>query len=363
MQAKGLGLIATAGFRYEPKIHNSQFPPEPRRLEAIMPRALLSASFPEELLLRQTPGRLGVWGDWQYTTRAGDGPVDAWVVYDNLCEPKEQVCPPSNTLLITGEPESLRRYRRRFTGQFGQVWTSHVSVQHDSVFHQNEAQHWHYGLKPGAVHRQQLDFDDLVALPRPQKTKTISVICSSKSDTEDHRKRIEFVQLLKARLGDEIDVFGRGTRDIDDKSEAIYDYKYHIVLENDHSDRFMTEKLPDAFLGWSYPIYFGGSEAYHRYPEGSFARIDIYQPEQALAMIRSVIAADTYEHSQAAIAEARKAVLYRNNLFAMLDDYWKTHLRRMPARDVSLVPKNHRASLVLKQLGRAVRKPFLRDAA
>lgn len=363
MQAKGLGLIATEAFGYQPKIPKSPSSLEPRRLEAIMPRALLSASFSEDLLLRQTPGRLGRWGDWQYSTRTGEGPVDAWVVVDNLREPQEQVCPPSNTLLITGEPESLRRYRRRFTGQFGQVWTSHASIRHDFVFHQNEAQHWHYGLKTGAVHRQPLDFDDLVALPRPRKSKTISVICSSKADTEDHRQRIEFVRLLKANLGDAIDVFGRGTRDMDDKSEAIYDYKYHIVLENDHSQCFMTEKLPDAFLGWSYPIYFGGPEANFRYPEGSFARIDIYKPEEALAMIRSVVATQAYERSHAAIAEAREAVLYRNNLFAMLDEYWKTNLRRMPARNVTLVPKHHRASLVLKQLSRVVRKPFAREAA
>ena len=114
---------------------------------------------------------------------------------------------------------------------------------------------------------------------------------------------------LQARFGDLVDVFGRGIRTIEDKSDAIYPYRYHLVLENDHSDYFLTEKLGDAFLGWSYPIYFGGPEAYHRYPDGSFTAIDIYRPEAAIAIIRNVIEDDTYTRSLERIAEARRAVM------------------------------------------------------
>ena len=108
-----------------------------------------------------------------------------------------------------------------------------------------------------------------------------------------------------------------------DKADAIWPYKYHIVLENDHSEHFMTEKLTDAFLGWSYPIYFGSSEAYHRFPEGSFTAIDIYQPEQSLAIIRELLDMPTYEAALPAIADARESVLGKNNLFAMLASYWR----------------------------------------
>jgi hypothetical protein len=317
-----------------------------------MPRVLVTASFAESLLARQTPRAAGRWGDFQFLFQPDGDPVDAWLVYDDLKRPMTQVCPPANTLLITGEPSSLRQYRSRYTGQFGQVWSSHTNIAHPHATLRNEAQHWHYALWDGTAHGSALGLDELQALERPHKPKLLSVLCSAKAITADHRRRLDFVHYLRSELGEQIDVFGSGIRPVSDKSEAIWPYKYHIVLENDHSDHFMTEKLPDAFLGWSYPIYFGGNEAYHRFPEGSFSAIDIYQPEQALNVIRNVLASDTYSHATERIAQARDNVLSKHNLFAMLVDYWSTNLVSQTATAVTLLPKSHRASLVVQQLKR-----------
>ncbi len=323
-----------------------------------MPRVLVTAAFDERLLARQTPQASGRWGDYQFLFEPDGQPVDAWLVYDDLKQPTTQFCPPANTLLITGEPASLRQYRSRYTSQFGQVWTSHSSIQHPHVTLRNEAQHWHYGLWDGWVHgadfSRPLCFEDLQSLQRPEKPKLISVLCSAKAITADHRRRLDFVRYLQAELGEQIDVFGAGICPVKDKSEAIWPYKYHIVLENDHSDHFMTEKLPDAYLGWSYPIYFGGNEAYHCFPEGSFTAIDIYQPEQALNVIRNVIANNTYEQSVDRIAEARARVLAKQNLFAMVADYLRVHLVKQPCAKVTLLPKSHSASLVVQQLKRTL---------
>lgn len=321
-----------------------------------MPRLLLSASFPEDLLIRQTPGRSGVWEEFSFVMNASQQEaVDGWVVYDNLREPLTQLVAPNNTLLVTGEPESLRRYRPRFTGQFGKVWTSHQSIHHPQVTHAQEAQHWHYALYPGAVHGKQLGFDELKELPQPKKTKLMSVICSAKADSEDHRKRLQFVQQLKAHFGDQLDVFGRGIKTIDDKSDAIYDYRYHIVLENDHSKYFMTEKLGDAFLGWSYPIYFGGPEAEAHFPVSSFSAIDIYKPREAISIIQNVLASNTYEQRLDAIFEARQRVLHQNNFCALLAEFARHKFD--PAAKLAqtqLLPKSDRVRLIWRQLERSV---------
>jgi hypothetical protein len=200
------------------------------------------------------------------------------------------------------------------------------------------------------THGRSLCFDDLVALPRPSKTKQLSVICSGKNVTPDHRQRQAFVRYLSAELGNEIDVFGRDSRPVDDKADAIWNYKYHIVLENDHSAYYMTEKLTDAYLGWSYPLYAGGPEACLRFPSGSFTPIDIYQPEQSLSIIRRVIASNTYEQSLIQLEEARNAVLWKYNLFAMLAEYWDEFLGQQPAQLVQLVPKRFRGTLIARQL-------------
>lgn len=282
--------------------------------------------------------------------------VDAWVVYDNLRQPITQSCPTANTLLITGEPASIRKYRSRFTSQFSRLWTSHGGVLHPRVMQRNESQHWHYGIKPSQSHGAPLGFDQLVALERPNKTKLLSVICSSKTVTEDHRRRLDFVNKLRAKFGDQIDVFGSGIRPVADKADAIWNYKFHIVLENDCSDYFMTEKLPDAFLGWSYPIYYGSSEAYHHFPEGSFTAIDIRDPEKSLLIIEDVIRSDAYAHSQSQIAEARKEVLWQHNLIAALARYWRSELTAgdSTVESVKLLPKSHRSSLVIRQLQRLI---------
>lgn len=329
-----------------------------------MSRILLSASFPPDLMLRQTPGHSGSWKGCQFVSEdeldaaTSEEEFDAWVVYDDLRNPREVACSPLNTLLITGEPESLRRYRKRFTSQFGRIWTSHASIHHPHVKRRNEGQHWHYALNGSSVHGCQLGFDELAKMSCPQKTKLLSVICSSKAHTEDHRKRLEFVHTLQVNFGEQVDVFGRGIRDLDDKAEAIYDYRYHIVLENDHSDFFMTEKLGDAFLGWSYPIYFGGSEAYYRFPEGSFTAIDIYKPAEAISIIRSVIESETYERCMPRVSEARNRVLYTNNICNMMAEYWSEYISDSPAVPTRLLPKKHRAGLVLDQLKRKLSQPF-----
>ena len=320
-----------------------------------MPRILLTASFPEEYLLRQTPRRSGRWEEFTFFAEPDAEPAEGWMVYDNMEHSLRQNAAPENTLLVTGEPESLRRYRSRFTSQFGHVWTSHQSIQHPRTTRAQEAQHWHYALFPGSIHGKQLGFDEIEALPRPSKTKLMSVICSSKAVSEDHRRRLEFVQTLKAHFGDQLDVFGRGIRSIDDKSEAIYNYRYHIVLENDHSQYFMTEKLGDAFLGWSYPIYFGGPEAEKHYPVSSFSAIDIYKPREAISIIQNVLANHTFESRQDAIYEARQRVLYQNNFCSLLANFARSKFNfDATTYPIQLLPKSDRVRLVWRQLERSV---------
>ena len=54
----------------------------------------------------------------------------------------------------------------------------------------------------------------------------------------------------------ELDIFGRGIRPINDKSEALNKYKYHIVVENFRTSP-LDRKLSDAFLAECLPFYAG----------------------------------------------------------------------------------------------------------
>lgn len=85
------------------------------------------------------------------------------------------------------------------------------------------------------------------------KTKNISIIASWKKDTEGHRLRHEVIE----RFGDKIDVYGNGYKFVESKLEALKDYRYTIVIENERMDNWMTEKLNDAIATGTVPIYWG----------------------------------------------------------------------------------------------------------
>jgi len=151
-----------------------------------------------------------------------------------------------------------------------------------------------------------------------QKNKLMSIIYSDKKFTDGHVKRHEFVRLLKAHFGDEVDIFGRGFRFVPDKGDAIVDYKYHIVIENSVFPHYWTEKLADAFLGWSLPIYYGCPNIADYFDLDSLVTIDIELPKQSILKIEKIIEENSWDKRLSHIAEARRRILDDYNLFPMI---------------------------------------------
>jgi len=214
-------------------------------------------------------------------------------------------------------------------------------------------------MHPSNAHRQIMDYDALAALAPPQKPKLLSVISSNKLVTEDHRQRLRFVEQLKSAFGDQIDVFGRGIRDMSDKSDAIWDYKYHIVLENDHSEFYMSEKLPDSYLGWSFPFYSGSVYASSVFREGSFGRIDMYDPTSSIATIQNHIRSNAFELNHKLVTQSRAMVLDELNLFAVLCNAYDSMIERVgsPSKNsnrTTLLPKKKSVRLSVRRFMRAL---------
>lgn len=329
-----------------------------------MSTILISNSFPDQPILRQVPRSPRRWCNHTFVSASNGEVIDGWVVYDNLLEPQTERCFRRNTLLVTGEPPTLRNYRSPFVSQFAHVRTSHSTIRHPDSLRIHEAQPWHYGLYPSQSHGQVMDYDSLSQLAAPRKTKLLSVIASNKTTTEDHRQRLRFVEHLKQAFGDQVDVFGRGIRDVADKADAIWDYRYHVVLENDRSQYYMSEKLPDAFLGWSFPFYSGGPQAEKIFPAGSFVAIDPHNPSEAIARIQASIARGDAEARQAQIHEARHVVLDEINLFAILCRFYDQQSmifgsysrdsRRESPKPITLLPKKLAVRLVFQRFLRTI---------
>jgi hypothetical protein len=93
-----------------------------------------------------------------------------------------------------------------------------------------------------------------------RKINLCSMFCSTKQSTEGHRLRHK----MAATLGKNIDLFGGalgserlGRGMFPDKSGALIDYMFHVVVENASYDNYYTEKLTDCFVTCTIPVYWG----------------------------------------------------------------------------------------------------------
>jgi hypothetical protein len=298
----------------------------------------LSTNFPHWPLLRQTPASMGIWGDCQFLVNQDVSVCDWWVVYEGLMGIGKACCPKSRTILITAEPKSVKDYDPDFLRQFSTIVTSQSEIVHPRVLYQHTALPWHVGVNRDSE-TATLHFDDLRIIGTFPKSKLASVVCSSQTTTTGHRQRIRFIEKLKSRLGTDVDIYGRGFNPIADKWDAIAPYKYHIVLENSRYPHYWSEKIADAFLAYSFPIYYGAPNLGEYFPRRSFAPIDLTDPDAALATVESVIYDEVFERSLKHLASARDLVLTKYNLFAMLAELCSRETDSSSATWIELSPE------------------------
>ena len=286
----------------------------------------LSTKVPSWRWLRQTPGSKGVWGNCRFVADSNLQECDYWVVCDGLPGEETALCPKENTILITGEPAAIKGYDKEYLSQFGCVITTQRKISHRNVIHSQTALPWFVGLQlvrtPGNrdiwKDEVRLDYDRLRSMRAPKKDKLISVLISSKAKRKGHRKRTVFVKRLQSEFKGEIDVFISEINGPEDKWDVISNYKYHIAIENCSCPDYFSEKLLDAFLGMTYPIYYGCTNLNKYFPESSFARIDINDWETSIDTIRKVIREDRFASSEAERMTAKDLVLDEYNLFPMI---------------------------------------------
>ncbi|MCE8007743.1 glycosyltransferase family 10 [Aestuariivita sp.] len=88
------------------------------------------------------------------------------------------------------------------------------------------------------------------------KHRHMSLIASAKRDTEGHRLRHAMVSRVQ-QAGLDVDVMGRGYTPFDAKSEGLAPYRFSVVIENVRERNYFSEKLIDAVLCDTVPIYWG----------------------------------------------------------------------------------------------------------
>lgn len=102
-----------------------------------------------------------------------------------------------------------------------------------------------------------------------KKKQMASLIASSQNQLQGHKLRHLLVEYIK-KLEINIAVIGRGYKPFEKKEDGLKSYKYSIIIENSSENDYFTEKVIDACLLETIPIYWGAPNIYKYFDTRGF---------------------------------------------------------------------------------------------
>ena len=155
--------------------------------------------------------------------------------------------------IISDVHETIKQNPQRFKNKYAGIFTCDESLLADPFFI----------YAPPGSNLPWTKSDEMNLYP---KSKTCSMICSTKARTEGHQLRLEVAKSLMNKL----DLFGgaHNSPRIGDgsgpngdwwrsKLPALKDYMFSVVFENTICDKYYTEKITDCFATGTIPVYWG----------------------------------------------------------------------------------------------------------
>ncbi len=248
--------------------------------------------------------------------------ADAWFVLEDPIESSETCIVPADNLFYfsseasypIGWYDNQKKYSKFFS-QFSKVISCHPIVHKNFEFEPPYLP-WAINANHGTFYKNHSrDFNYFKNSNPPKKSKLISVICSNQEFTPSHKLRLRFVQNLKKYFGDKLDWYGNGINSVSEKWDAIAPYKYHIALEGQSRNSIITEKIGDAYLGGSFPIYWGAPDIDKYFPNCPRLEINILNFDETVKKIEKLLISSRYENSIDEISRAKNIVLNDFNFF------------------------------------------------
>ena len=267
----------------------------------------------EESLYYATPQHSGLWGGVMFAPADRLQKPDFALILNTPAQPKITVdLPASRIWFAVGEPPT-QTHRMIHEGQ----GEGTVVLTCDPELGRLTGGRSRYEYTPVATRTWHVkrSIDDLANAPAPDKPKRLSWITSNTAALEGHRKRLAFLEVLKAHV--DFDLYGRGFTPVDDKWDAIAPYRYSIAFENTVAPLYFTEKIMDCFVCMTVPFYYGSPDITKYFPARALITIDPDDPK-VLDRIRDISASEDWKERQDALAEARHLVLNTYNIYARL---------------------------------------------
>lgn len=89
-----------------------------------------------------------------------------------------------------------------------------------------------------------------------EKSGMVSIISSKKRSSSGHLLRHDLINWAQQN-GVALNVFGKGYHWLEDKADGHAPFRFSVVIENNQSAGYFTEKLIDCLICESVPIYWG----------------------------------------------------------------------------------------------------------
>ena len=264
---------------------------------------------------------------------------------------------PERIIFIAFEPPEIRRYNLKVLGAYGAVagprfaylaevprfapldavapWWVGTSAGGEN--------HYENVGSPAKISRTDLETGFFPAIEK------VSTIVSNKARTPFQQQRLRLVDYLLRHLSS-FEAFGLAHSRVEDKSEVLASYRYHLAIENSSHEAYWTEKLADPLLMDNYVFYFGDPLVGDRFDSSSIQTVNPWDPESTYALLSEALEKSAWELSSLA-RESNRQKLLRELSF---------HRTIEPILDrVRLAEKSHRVTTVPPQHPPSKGKAFL----
>ena len=265
-----------------------------------------------ETFKKQTPNESGQWGSILGVSDFEE--ADYYIIFDSYPASYEKMIDFDRAILIRREPPQIFQDSRVNIEKYFKVYNL-------PCFEGNSFNPVTWWIGKNYDELKKLKYYDI------DKTKRISCISSSKWP-----ERSKFVKFLSKSIT-EIEVWGRWNRglydfdftdftqykgELKDKFHGLAEYDYSVCIENISYKNYWTEKIADAILSWSIPIYYGSPNIYNFFPQECVIPIDL--TKKSIKDIRDIVKNKPSSTEVDALAFARNKILDEYNIWNMIEN-------------------------------------------
>ena len=271
------------------------------------------------LFIRQTPNCSGVWNGIKVAEKEED--ADFLIQMD---KPEKGLSCPEKTIYMNWEPPVKGgHYLCEDYDVFGRI------LMKDNPF--------------PAMWFLDYTYDELKVMPPPKKNKKLSCVLSNKRKCKGHKIRHKFAKKMCEEFPKDFELYG-SVRLLDefrefnvkeassltklgkrgnffDKTEPLKDYRYHLTMENCQYNNYFTEKVTDALLMWSLPIYWGCQNIYDFLPKGSMVIFDAEELKESKRVMEISNDENLYYNSLEHINVSRNLILDKYNFCNLIWEF------------------------------------------